>query len=155
MDEEEEEKGKGGGGGRWHGEGCPKGGPSGVGNDERRCCIRPTQTGPRFKALRAAYLSLPSFFFLPVRATAIYHLRGPVIPSRLRVSDLHRHTHTHAPTRPIDRPRGPPTRQYVRITARRRISFDHIPSLRIIGRANVWGVRPRNSDRSIGRIRNP
>lgn len=96
MDEEEEE------GGRWHGEGCPKGGPSGVGNGERRCCIRPTQTGPRFKALRAAYLSLPSFFFLPVRATAIYHLRGPVIPSRLRVSDLHAHTCAYTPDRPTE-----------------------------------------------------
>lgn len=153
MDEEGEEEGGEGRGGRWHGVGCSKGGPSGVGNGERRCCTRPTQTGPRFKALRAAYLSLPSFFFLPVRATAIYHLRGSVIPSRLRVSDLH--TCTHTLTRPTDRPRSPPTRQYVRITARRRISFDHIPSLRIIGCANVWGVRPRNSDRSIGRIRNP
>lgn len=105
---------------------------------ERRCCVRPTQTGPRFKALRAAYLSLPSFFFLP--ATAVYHLRGPVIPSRLRVSDLHTHTHMHLHARP----RGPPTRQYVRITARRRISFDHIPSLRIIGRA-TYGVFDRET----------
>lgn len=104
MDEEGEEEGGEGRGGRWHGVGCSKGGPSGVGNGERRCCTRPTQTGPRFKALRAAYLSLPSFFFLPVRATAIYHLRGSVIPSRLRVSDLHTCTHTHICTYTPDRP---------------------------------------------------
>ena len=111
-----------------------------------RGAVRPTQTGPRFKTLRAAILSLslPSFFFLPVLAIAIYHLRGPVIPSRLRVSDLYTYAHPHATTR------GPPTREYVRITVRRRISFDHIPSSKIIGSA-TYGVFVRETVRR-GRI---
>lgn len=113
---------------------------------ERRCCVRPTQTGPRFKALRAAYLSLPSFFFLP--ATAVYHLRGPVIPSRLRVSDLH----TYAPTRPTEGSTDPAICAYNRPQTHLLRSYSFLENY---WPCHVWGVRPRNSDRSIGRIRNP
>lgn len=63
-------------------------------------------------------------------ATAIYHLRRPVIPSRLR--------RKASPTRARGNTRMRTERdacKRVRITACRRICFDHIPSTRIIGSA--------------------
>lgn len=95
--------------------------------------------GPRkpAPALRPSGPHATSLSILPL-TTTIYHLRGSVIPSRLRLSVTD--TSAHGDTRmEIERERERESetdaRECVHITACRRICFDHIPSSRIIGPA--------------------
>lgn len=67
MDEEEEE-----GGGRWHGDGCPKGGPSGVGTANGGAVYDPRKPAPALKpsGLHTSLFLLSSFF--PPRPSTIF-----------------------------------------------------------------------------------
>lgn len=94
-------------------------------------------------------LSFPSFSFLLVRTAVIYHLRGSVIPSRLRVSD----PYTYSPTRNNEGSTNPGICAYNRLQTHLLRSYSFVENYWL---CHVWGVRETlRPHRSIVYIRDP